>query len=683
MLRERSDILKPTLSALKQRLDGLASKPASHFADLARVSESIKLAMDAAQSALTLVPDALATVAEYVSCADVPGGANDGSISFHQLVLAELFELPPDSPVPSADFMVSVQYLMCFDNLTQMRLSNNRIGDEGVRLLADGLARWRMFCSASSAPRANCSRRAPTLLPPFSTAPNVLLPPHLPFHPPPSTPPPRNSRLLELELISCGIGAQGAMALGMALGGDGAHGLTTLALSANRIGEDGAVALALALETNGTLSVIELEDCLIGPAGAAAMARMLQNNSALESIDLSDNLMCGVSRRGDGARDASGVTALITALADNRSLRSINLLCNGLGDGHRESLLELVAACGQGELQLQTACGLHSANTAPDFGAKGLCHGDLLMLLDELTMRGELSPVTSLNLGASEVDDDAAAALARAIHAGTPLASLELDASRLSVQGALALAEGIVAAPHAALQTLVLHGRDAGDVNTPTWCAQLPVSALTGQLQLDTIDLAHSGVSPLAAVVLSKLIEANTSLQYLILAGNPIGDAAAAYVMDGASQAGVQGLVLHRCEITASGAAALGLQLAQAEETVGTISFDLAPLPVPELRGAAGAATSLDLSGQELSDVSAAFISELLKHNGTLTKLNLSNNRFSDEAGRALDQAIRLNCSLAVVQLGGNAFSDGVKASLKRLRRNSVRQGKRPVDLQL
>jgi hypothetical protein len=141
MLRERSDILRPTLSALKQRLDSIAFKPASHFNDLARVSEAVKLAMDAAMSALTLVPDSLATVAEYVSCGDVPGKRDDGGISFHQLVLAELFELPPDSPVPSADFMVSVQYLMCFDNLTLIRLSNNRIGDDGVRLLADGLAK--------------------------------------------------------------------------------------------------------------------------------------------------------------------------------------------------------------------------------------------------------------------------------------------------------------------------------------------------------------------------------------------------------------------------------------------------------------------------------------------------------------------------------------------------------------
>lgn len=186
MLRERSDILRPTLSALKQRLEGICSKPASHFNDLARVSEAVKLAMDAAQSALTLVPDALATVAKYVSCYDVPGGTSDGSISFHQLVLSELFELSPDSAVPSADFMVSVQYLMCFDNLTQIRLSNNRIGDEGVRLLADGLVRWgrsalatphftpapsRHPPSPACAPRSSHCLPNPTPTPPLTPRP--------------------------------------------------------------------------------------------------------------------------------------------------------------------------------------------------------------------------------------------------------------------------------------------------------------------------------------------------------------------------------------------------------------------------------------------------------------------------------------------------------------------------------
>lgn len=489
--------------------------------------------------------------------------------------------------------------------------------------------------------------------------------------------------MVELELISCGISAHGAMALGMALSGDGVYRLATLALSANGIGDEGAVALALALETNATLSVIELEDCMIGPAGAAAMARMLQGNTALESIDLSNNLLCGVSQRGDGLRDASGASALITALAASRTLRSINLLGNRLEDGHRQSLLELLAAGGRGELPLQTACGLHSANSAPDFGAKGLGPTDLFILLDELTVRGSEGPVSSLNLGVSEVNDDVAAALASAIHAGAPLSSLELDASRLSVPGALALAEGIVATPNVALHTLVLRGCDADELSTTVWSSRLPVSALTGRLKLDTIDLAHSGISPLAAVVLSKLIEVNTSLQYLSLAGNPIGDAAAAHVADGASRAGLLGLVLHRCEISMTGAAALGLQLAQAEATIGTISFDMSPLPVPELRGAADAAASLDLSGQELSDVSAAFIAEMLKHNGRLSKLNLSCNGFSDEAGHALDQAIRLNGSLLSVRLDGNDFSDGIKASLKRLRRGSLRQGKHPIDLQL
>jgi hypothetical protein len=382
-------------------------------------------------------------------------------------------------------------------------------------------------------------------------------------------------------------------------------------------------------------------------------------------------------------RDASGVLALISALAASRTLRSINLLCNGLEDDHRENLLELLVAGGRGELPLQTACGLNSANSAPVLSVHGLNTGDLFMLLDELTVCGSLGPVSELNLGASEVRDDVAAALARAIHAGAPLSSLELDASRLSVPAALALAEGIVAAPGGLLQTLVLRGCDTDELSMTVGSLRLPVAALTGLLQLDTIDLAQSGISPLAAVLLSKLIEPNTSLQYLSLAGNPIGDAAAACVVDGASRAGLLGLVLHRCGISAAGAAALGLQMAQAEATINTISFDVSPIPVPELRGAVGAAVSLALSGQELSDLSAAFIAEMLKHNGTLAALNLSDNCFSDEAGHALDQAIRLNCSLSSVQLGGNAFSDGVKASLKRLRRNSLRQGKHPVDLQL
>ena len=106
--------------------------------------------------------------------------------------------------------------------------------------------------------------------------------------------------------------------------------VTSLDLRGNQIRADGAVALAAALSTNRSLRTLSLEWNSLGlfPEGFRAMASMLaQPTSSLTSIDMRNNRLT-----------ADAGTALASALRTNRSLNTIDLRWNALGELGTRSL---------------------------------------------------------------------------------------------------------------------------------------------------------------------------------------------------------------------------------------------------------------------------------------------------------------------------------------------------------
>jgi len=125
--------------------------------------------------------------------------------------------------------------------LTTLNLTNNDIGDDGTRALAEAL--------------------------------------------------PRNQALQTLNLGRNEIGDDGARALAEALPRNQA--LQTLNLGRNEIGDDGARALAEALPRNQALQTLNLGRNEIGDDGARALAEALLRNQALQALDLDGNWNIG------------------------------------------------------------------------------------------------------------------------------------------------------------------------------------------------------------------------------------------------------------------------------------------------------------------------------------------------------------------------------------------------------
>ncbi|KAK3848092.1 MAG: hypothetical protein J3R72DRAFT_518798 [Linnemannia gamsii] len=88
--------------------------------------------------------------------------------------------------------------------------------------------------------------------------------------------------------------------------------LTTLNLYSNSIGENGAQALAEALKTNSTLTTLNLINNSIGQNGAQALAEVLKTNSTLTTLDLGGNSI-----------GENGAQALAEALKTNSTLTTL------------------------------------------------------------------------------------------------------------------------------------------------------------------------------------------------------------------------------------------------------------------------------------------------------------------------------------------------------------------------
>ena len=169
----------------------------------------------------------------------------------------------------------------------------------------------------------------------------------------------------------------------------------------------------------------------------------------LTDLNLADNQLCGVDADGNGAYDASGITALAETLKVNAVMTNINLLKNSMGTAAAAQLSEVL----QQHKTLKTLCGITADQTEADFEGHGLQPVDGVLLAADLKVNAVL---TNLSVAHNYISGDAAQQLATAaldsksltVFSGVPIKELrdekhaELD---LSGKG-IGPTEGIVLA---------------------------------------------------------------------------------------------------------------------------------------------------------------------------------------------------------------------------------------------
>ena len=134
------------------------------------------------------------------------------------------------------------------------------------------------------------------------------------------------SALVSLEMVGCGLGVEGARALGRALKRPGTP-LSSLRIERNKIGADGAAAIADGLGENVSLQHLNLSRNRIQTGGGRALARALRTNRTLKSLDVSNNDI-----EMDVADDDNPAESLhiVEAIVEHPAIEDVDVSSNGL-----------------------------------------------------------------------------------------------------------------------------------------------------------------------------------------------------------------------------------------------------------------------------------------------------------------------------------------------------------------
>jgi len=209
--------------------------------------------------------------------------------------------------------------------LTKLYLSNNKIGDEGVKALALALSQLNQLTTLGLSYNKIGDEGVKALVLALAL--------------------PQLNQLTALGLSHNNIGDEGVKALALVL--PQLNQLTTLYLSYNKIGDEGMKALAVVLpQLKHQLTTLDLSDNNIGDEGVKALALVLPQLNQLTELDLDGNNI------GD-----EGMKALAVVLPQLNQFTTLGLSCNNIG---AEGVKALALALPQ--LKQLTALGLSNNN---------------------------------------------------------------------------------------------------------------------------------------------------------------------------------------------------------------------------------------------------------------------------------------------------------------------------------
>ena len=349
-----------------------------------------------------------------------------------------------------------------------------------------------------------------------------------------------------------------------------------------------------ALETNTTLTILNLTDNELDNADFESLAAALGKNATLTSLDLIHNQL-----------SYADVNTLATALETNRSLKHLNLSSNFLGRGSTESLS-------------------HTESLA--------------LLLNKNTALRELI-LTANDLGSATAES-----IGAALATNTTLTYLGLSGNKLGPTGAESLA--VALKKNKSLTTLELSGNNLGSSGADSLAAALKTNKSLTTLELSSNNLGSSGADSLAAA-----LKTNTTVTELNLSENNLGPASAeslAAVFK--TNSSLTELNLSRNALTDVTSLAAAL-VTNRSLTVLNLSWNkLCPASAQPLAASLTGnttLTNLDLSGNNLGPSGSESLATALETNTTLKSLFLFKN--NSKAGcRKLNEAhgdrIRFDC---------------------------------------
>ncbi|XP_051764057.1 NACHT, LRR and PYD domains-containing protein 12-like isoform X44 [Ctenopharyngodon idella] len=593
--------------------------------------------------------------------------------------------------------------------LRELNLSDNIIGGPGLTLLSDGLKDphckleklrlWGCYITAegcaalASALRSNSHLRELDLTwnkigdECLMLLSDGLKDPHC--------------KLETLKLFDCNITAEGCAALASALRSN-SH-LRELNLSGNIIGDGGLTLLSDGLkDPHCKLEKLRLEDCNITAEGCAALASALRSNSHLRELDLTDNIIGGggLTLLSDGLKDphckleklrledcnitAEGCAALASALRSNSHLRELDLtdniiggggltlLSDGLKDPHcklEKLRLEDCNITAEGCAALASALRSNSHLRELDLTDNIIGGGGLTLLSDGL--KDPHCKLEKLRLSYCNITAEGCAALASALRSNSHLRELDLTDNIIGGGGLTLLSDGLKD-PHCKLEKLRLSYCNI----TAEGCAVL-ASALRSNshlrelnltdniigdggltllsdglkdphCKLEKLRLSYCNITAEGCAVLASALRSNSHLRELNLTDNIIGDGGLTLLSDGLKDphCKLEKLRLSCCNITAEGCAVLASALRSNSH----------------LR-------ELDLNGNIIGGGGLTLLSDGLKDpHCKLEKLRLWGCNITAKGCAALTSALRSNSHLRELDLTENEIGDASVKSLSALK---------------
>ncbi|KAK3271239.1 hypothetical protein CYMTET_20398, partial [Cymbomonas tetramitiformis] len=499
-----------------------------------------------------------------------------------------------------------------------------------------------------------------------------------------------NTSLSTLLLADTNIGPEGAKALAFALtpNEEGAFNtsLNTLDLLKNGIGPEGAKALAIALAPNEngvfnrSLNTLNLEDnqlCgvdLYGrlpydASGIKALADALALNGTLHTLTLADNELCNprvatLGSEEDDPLSRDGISALATALVLNKSLDTLDVRGTNITGKDAEKLAEAVLK--HPSLQVFNKIAMQDMRddklTELDLSDKNIGVLEALVLSKLLVFNGS---VKTVNLKGNQIGPEGAKALAAAL---TPneqgafngsLNTLDLGDNNLCYScvstfgrkqfdpsGISALAAALVL--NNSMDTLdvcgnLIAGKDAEKLAEAV--LRHPSLQVFNKIamqdmrddKLTELDLSDKNIGVLEALVLSKLLVFNGSLNTLILDGNRLaghrftGDTEHAECLEALGDALKENATLTSLSMCNN---MLGPKCAAA---------------LAEGLACSGSLNTLTLIGNQIGYEGAKALAAALTpngegwFNGSLNTLNLRSNKIGPEGAKALAVALTPN----------------------------------------
>lgn len=299
-----------------------------------------------------------------------------------------------------------------------------------------------------------------------------------------------------LDLGSCGISSRGLESLAKELGESAV--LQTLILRNNNLVATGSTkrssgtpsaasppgfaAFAAAVAANTALRTLDLGYCGLNPASIKVLAQALRSNHTLASLDVESNHFLLADAAGMCLDTA--LLALLGAISESKSLRSLNLSHNAIG----ECLAHEGAAAAAALAAVSATTLTHLYLSSAGLGGKHVSEwAECIKQVGHTT-----STLQTLHLGRSGfTGEEAGECLARLLSCLAALQELCLDENpRLSSSGLAAALRGLPASPGSSLRWLSCNSVGARAPAVPPEIAAGLRYLAVGDLEIDGSDAA-------------------------------------------------------------------------------------------------------------------------------------------------------------------------------------------------